>query len=130
MARSALKEMDTVVETACADVISYGDALERTLEALIPLGDRHSFLATEAVSGDAELDAAYKAAQDETRDWVVAAKKEGVFDPNVPTAWIVKAYDHLLYAAWESVKAGEITQAQASQLAWRTLTLGLRQATS
>ncbi|MEC7289588.1 MAG: hypothetical protein VXW22_05800, partial [Pseudomonadota bacterium] len=62
---------------------------------------------------------------DETTDMINRAKREGLFDKSVPTAWIVQAYDHLLYAGWESVKAGETTPDQAADLAWRTLINGL-----
>ena len=53
------------------------------------------------------------------------AKGEGLFDSTVPTSWIMQAFDHLLYAGWESVGAGETTPDQAADLAWRTLTSGL-----
>jgi len=43
----------------------------------------------------------------------------------ISTAWIVQAFDYLLMAAWESVRAGDVTRAQAADLAWQTLTCGL-----
>ena len=58
-------------------------------------------------------------------EMVDAAKGEGLFDTAVPTTWIVQAFDHLMYAGWESVKAGKTTQDQAAALAWRTLIHGL-----
>jgi len=121
----AIKEMDDAVEKACADVKSYSEVARLALQALIPLGDRHGFLALEGETDDPELQAAYAKEQRETAEMVDAAKGEGLFDTAVPTSWIVQAYDHLMYAGWESVKAGETTQDQAASLAWRTLIYGL-----
>lgn len=128
LAMLAMEEMDQAAEAACEEASSYGDALRRMLAVLIPLGDRHGFLATEPLENDPDMVAAYKRQMNETREMIEAAKKEGTFDRAVPTSWIAQSYDHLLYAGWESVKAGEVTKAQAVDLAWRTLTKGLGEA--
>lgn len=125
LALIATEEMDEAAEAACKNAASYGDAFQRMLKALIPLGDRHGFLAREPIEDDPEIAAEFKRQADETRAMIEEAKREGVFDPHVPTDWINQAFDHLLYAAWESVKAGEVTHEQAADLAWRTLTKGL-----
>ena len=125
LALVALQDMDEAVEAACADVESHSEALRLSLAALIPLGDRYGFLSLEPLDGDPEIAKAYQRQMDETRAAVEQAKREGTFDRAVPTAWITQAYDNLLYAAWESVRAGEATHAQAADLAWRTLTNGL-----
>ena len=125
LAKIASKEMEVAIEAACADATSYSDVARRSLQALIPLGDRHGFLALEPFSDDPEMQAAYAKEQQETADMVDAAKGEGLFDPSVPTSWIVQAFDHLMYAGWESVHAGETTHDQAAALAWRTLIHGL-----
>ncbi len=125
LAQIAMNEMDVAVETACAGAASYSEAARLALQALIPLGDRHGFLALETFSEDPEMQAAFEQDQRETAEMIDAAKTEGLFDKSVPTAWIVQAYDHLIYAGWESVKAGESTAEQAATLAWRTLTNGL-----
>ncbi len=125
LALTAIEEMDDAAEAACEKAQSYGDALRLALTALIPLGDRQGFLAGEPVDNDPEIAAAFERQMDETRDMVEEAKREGLFDRAVPTDWITQAFDHLLYAAWESVKSGETTHAQAAALAWRTLTTGL-----
>ncbi|MCY4334201.1 MAG: hypothetical protein OXC60_05955, partial [Litoreibacter sp.] len=51
---------------------------------------------------------------------------EGAFDATVPTEWIVEAYENLTYAAWSLVRSGEATPKQAAELAWRTLSRGLK----
>ncbi len=125
LAARAIEEMDAAVAAACADSASAGDALRDSLQALIPLGDRHGFLAHEDVEQDDAMQAEFARLQRETLEWVDAAKQEGVFDAAVPSDWIVRAYDFLLYAAWDSVHAEEATPKQAAELAWRTLTSGL-----
>ncbi|MFN3213053.1 MAG: TetR/AcrR family transcriptional regulator [Henriciella sp.] len=125
LSKIASKEMEEAVETACADAASYSEVARLALKALIPLGDRHGFLALESFADDPETQAAFAKEQQETAEMVEAAKGEGLFDTAVPTSWIVQAYDHLMYAGWESVKSGETTHEQAATLAWRTLIHGL-----
>ncbi|MEM7660643.1 MAG: helix-turn-helix domain-containing protein [Pseudomonadota bacterium] len=125
LALIAIDEMDTVAEAACENVSSHAQAFQQMLTALIPLGDRHGFLALEPINDDPDISAAFARQQRETQEMVEDAKTEGLFDKGVPTSWITQAFDHLLYAAWESVKSGETTHKQAADLAWRTLTTGL-----
>ncbi|WOE76291.1 TetR/AcrR family transcriptional regulator [Alterisphingorhabdus coralli] len=125
LGKTALREMEDAAETACTDVLSHSEALRRTLEALIPLGDRYRFLMREQIEEHPEILAELERQQREMRDMINEAKAEGLFDTAVPTAWIAQAYDNLLYAAWEAVKAQDLTPTQASTLAWQTLTKGL-----
>lgn len=125
LALQANQEMDDAVDTACAPAKSYSEAVRLALQALIPLGDRHGFLALELFADDADMQAEFARQSRETADLMDAAKREGLFDKAVPTSWIVQAFDHLIYAGWESVSAGETTPDQAADLAWRTLTNGL-----
>ncbi|MEM9168610.1 MAG: helix-turn-helix domain-containing protein [Pseudomonadota bacterium] len=129
LALVALDEMDAAADKACEAAETYAEALRLSLGALIPLGDRYGFLANEPFDDDPAIAAAYERQMSEMRDMVEDAKREGAFDRDAPTAWIVQAFDHLLYAAWESVKAGDATHAQAADLAWRTLTTGLGRTT-
>ncbi|MEO1647650.1 MAG: TetR/AcrR family transcriptional regulator [Pseudomonadota bacterium] len=125
MARVAIREMDAAVEAACEDVSSSGDALRQILTALIPLGDRYQFLLRETVEDDEEIAAAFDKQKREMLELVSAAKDEGLFDTSTPTSWIARVFDNILYSAWESVSAQELTPSQASTLAWQTLTQGL-----
>ncbi|MEM1132044.1 MAG: helix-turn-helix domain-containing protein [Pseudomonadota bacterium] len=125
LGKTALEEMEAAAEAACANVPSHSEALRCTLEALIPLGDRYRFLMREQIEDNPEIIAELDRQQREMHDMINAAKDEGLFDTTVPTAWIAQAYDNLLYAAWEAVKAQDLTPAQASTLAWQTLTQGL-----
>lgn len=125
LALQANQEMDEAIDVACTPAETYSEAVRLALQALIPLGDRHGFLALELFSGNAEMQAEFARQSRETAELVEAAKREGLFDKAVPTSWIVQAFDHLIYAGWESVSAGKTTPDQAADLAWRTLTNGL-----
>ncbi|MEL8055679.1 MAG: TetR/AcrR family transcriptional regulator [Pseudomonadota bacterium] len=125
LARIAISEMDDAVEEACKDAKTHSEALEISMRVLIPLGNRHSFLAQVPFDEADGLSQEFERLDRETLDLVEEAKAEGLFADAVPTAWIVQAYNHLLYAAWESVRTGETTQDQAVALAWQTLTTGL-----
>ena len=125
LCKTALREMDKAAEDACNEAIAHSDALRLSLEALIPLGDRYRFLSRESAEDHPDIAQELERQQAETRALVEGAKVEGVFAPSIPTDWIVQAYDHMLYAAWESVIAGEATPKQAATLAWQTLTQGL-----
>lgn len=126
LARIAIQEMDSAIEAACANVTSAGEGLRKAMAALIPLGDRHGFLAHEQLDYDDAIELEFVRIREETAEWIDAAKLEGVFDQHIPTEWINRAYDYLLYCAWDSVRNEEATAKQAADLAWRTLTTGLK----
>ena len=125
LAQTAMRELDEAIEAAVTDATSYTEALRISLTAIIPLADRQWFLARELVEHDPEVMAGYQRQVRDLAEAIDVAKDEGSFGPDVPTSWIVQAFDHLLYAAWESVRMGEATASQAAALAWRTLTSGL-----
>ena len=125
LAQTAIVEMDEAADDACRDAKSYGDAMRLTLGALIPLANRYGFLSSEPVEDDPDIKSEFDRQLKETREMVEGAKSEGLFDSVVPTEWIAQAYEYLLYAAWENVNTGALTAAQAGDLAWKTLTVGL-----
>jgi len=125
LALLAIKEIDQAVEQASANSMSAKAALKDIFVALIPLGDRHGFLAHDSIEPDQLVQAEFDRMQRETEELVAAAQAEGAFGSDVPISWIVRSYDYLLYAAWESVGAEDVTIKQAAELGWRTLTSGL-----
>lgn len=126
LAKIAMTELDEAVNQATANATTYEEGFRLSLFAIVPLANRQWFLANEGLEADPEIAAAYDAGLEELRSDVEKAKKEGVFDPNVPTAWIVEAHENLIYAAWSLVRSGEATPKQAAELAWRTLSQGLK----
>ena len=125
LALIAIAEMDEAADVATRNAPTYAEAIRQLFQALIPLANRHSFLAGEPIEDDPKVAAEFRRQAEEMSELIDAAKEEGLFDPAIPTHWIVQAFDHLLYAGWESVYAEETTAKQAADLAWRTLTKGV-----
>ena len=126
LAFTAMEELDRAVEEKTAGAETYEDGLRLAFHAMVPLANRQWFLANEGLEADEEIAAAYRRSLDELREDVEAAKAEGAFAAEVPTAWIVEAIENLTYAAWSLVRAGEATPKQAADFAWRTLSQGLK----
>ncbi|MEX0370342.1 MAG: TetR/AcrR family transcriptional regulator [Tateyamaria sp.] len=122
---TAARELDAAVQTATASCQTYTEALEVALVAILPLAARQMFLATEPAIHDPRVAEVYAAQTRDLAHDIDMAKTEGTFDANVPTEWIVQAYENLIYAGWAMVVAGEATPKQAAAFAWRTLTKGL-----
>lgn len=124
----ALKEVETKANEASAAAASHTDALKRIMTAMIPLGDRHWFLAQESIGQSEVVTATESRHKIEFSAAIEKAKKEGAFHKDCPTPWIATTYDHLIHAAWEMVREGHVTHKQAANLAWATLIKGLKQA--
>ena len=119
-----IQEMNAAVG---ADQTAGLPALERLrsmFQAVIPLGDRYSFLSIESPD-DASMRQGYRA----QLRWVAALvedlKEQGNIDRDVPTRWVVAQIDQLVWAAWNGIAEGYLTNDEASQLAVRTLIDGL-----
>ncbi len=126
LARIASDELEEAIEIATSNASSHTEGLQQALAAMIPLADRQWFLAHEPVDKDEEVATAYQAGLDELATEIEAARAEGTFAQDVPTVWLVEAYENLIYAAWTLVRNGDATPDQASGLAWRTLTQGMK----
>lgn len=125
LALRAYQEMDIAADKAAEPATSYAEALRFILEALIPLGDRHGFLAHFGFEGDQELASEIARQARETREMIDAAREEGVFDASIPTRWIERVIDAAIMTGWDSVRAEETTPSQASSLAWTSLISGV-----
>ena len=125
LAKAAMSELNAAIEDATREAQSYTEGLRLALEAMLPLGARHMFLATALYDVDPELKAAYAKDKADMLADIVEAQHEGGFDPNLPPEWIAETYIHMLYAGWSLVQAEEATPKQAAALAWRSLTKGL-----
>ena len=84
--RQCMREVDAAAEAAVGGAASAGETLARTLEAVIPLGDRYHFLAS-VVSDDADLEARYEADLAWLARLVDGLKAEGVLAADVPRTW-------------------------------------------
>jgi len=129
LVQQAQRETEQAADRAGEKAASYSDALRKILQAMILLGDRHWFLAHESMGDFPEIRAEYDRQKSEFGDVIEAARNEGLFHASCPLEWILQTYDHLIHAGWEMVRAGHVTHTQAADLAWLTLTNGLKKAT-
>ncbi len=128
LTRQAMRETAHAADMASRNALSYSAAIRKIFKAIIPLGDRHWFLAHEPLQALPDVCAQTKKQESEFIKLVEKAKKEGLFHSSCPTEWFVLTYDHLIHAAWEMVRKGHATDAQAADIAWTTLIQGLKKA--
>lgn len=121
MTTIAIAELDAAVDQAVATAETHTEGLRLALRAMVPLGPRQWFLNTDAGVGDGEVQASIAEGRAELIAAIDAAKSEGCFDPQTPSAWIAEAFDALLYMAWTMVRSELATTDQAADFAWKML---------
>ena len=124
--RQCMNEVDAATDKAVKDARTARERLARMLEAVIPLGDRYHFLATEAFD-DTGLQARHEADLEWLGCLVDELRDEGAVAPDVPRGWAVANIDAQVWLAWSEVAAGNLAPADAAGLAFRTLLQGLGQ---
>ncbi len=122
----AIDETERAADTASQHASSYAEALQLIFKAIIPLGNRHWFLAQEHEPGDRTIKRKLEQQNKAMNKVINHAKTEGLFSSELPNDWIIQTYDHMIHAAWEMVRTGQATIDQATQLAWQTLINGLK----
>ena len=124
VARQCMDEMDAALEGALEGAGSARERLSKTLEAIVPLGDRYHFLAIEAFE-DQGLQERHEADLEWLGHLVDELKEEGVIAADVPRTWAIANIDAQVWLAWSEVATGNIAPANAADLAFRTLLEGL-----
>ena len=124
LAEICIEETNEAVAATLDQGASAGRQLQSMFEAVIPLGDRYSFL-YRADIGDEHTTAEYRSQLERVASLVRRLKSEGAVAADVPTAWVVAQIDQLVWCAWNEVASGRIAAADAANLAARTLLHGL-----
>jgi len=128
LALSCIAKIDEVTEPIRDEDLSAAEALRRVLDVVVPLGDRFRVVGDErAYVHDPAVRAGYLRHMDELGDLVNELKQEGVISADIPTAWVVKTIEALIYAAWSSASDGYIAHRDAASLVYRTIIDGLGQ---
>ena len=125
LAKIALTELEEAVEKATINAQSHTDGLRLSLNAIIPLANRQWFLSQDAIETNPEIVEGYDKSVTELHAEIEAAKAEGSVAKDIPTLWVAKTYENLIYAAWTMVREEEATPSQAADLAWRTFLKGI-----
>ena len=122
VAQICLEEMRDAVGDTVHPQAGARERLRAMFEAVVPLGDRYSFLHRETVPDAA---AGYRAQLDWAAALVADLKAEGDIAPDVPSTWVVGQIDQLVWTAWNQVAGGRVAAADAASLCVRTLLEGL-----
>lgn len=125
LAHQALDELNTAADQAAEGAETYLEAFERGLKAIIPLANRQLLLDHENPERDPSVAAAYRASRDQLIADIKAAQDAGEIRADQPPIWIATLFDGVTYAAWSLIREEELTQTQASQLAWESLLKGI-----
>ena len=120
-----IEEMNVAVRSEQAVSKGAVDRLRSALRAVIPLGDRYSFLGS-IVSNDSMLLESYEAQLDWVETLVKDLKEQGEISKDVPSPWVVAQIDQLVWSAWNAMANGYLTTDEATELAMRSLLDGLR----
>ena len=123
-ARQCRDEIDAATAGALEDARTARDRLSRMLRAVVPLGDRYHFLASETVD-DEDARKRYERDLDWLADLVADLEADGVIAADVPRSWVVANIDAQVWLAWSEVAAGNLAPVHAADLVLRTLLEGL-----
>ncbi len=115
--RTGLQQLSAALADAALDRRGPRDALRVLCEILVPFGDRlHFLLASPEVASDrvfADAERAVDARILPVLERCVATK---VLDRRIPQAWLFRAFEALLYAAWTAVATGDLARNEAPSL--------------
>ena len=120
----SILETDQAVMSSINERMTAFEQLDAMLRAVIPLGDRYHFLATEFSTAE-ELHQKYQKELSWLADLVHQLRLERVVAQDVPIHWAVAQIDQIVWTAWREVGEGRVASADAPNLALRTFTRGL-----
>lgn len=121
----AIRITDEAGDHIMKQATSASHALQMSIEAMVPLGDRFYFLTRLPDFYDPEVEKELQRQNQEMVSLIKAVQKEGAIDKKLPAQWAMEVFNGLIYAAWTSISQGDLKAEQASQLAYRTLLNGL-----
>ena len=121
-----IEETNEAVRSVDAVDAPPAQRLRAMFDAIVPLGDRYSFLSAETAD-DEVVRAGYRAQLDWTAALVEQLKEAGEIAPDEPTRWVVGQIDQLVWTAWKAVSDGYLDAPEVADLAQRTLIDGLKQ---
>ncbi len=126
IALQSIEDTSTATNGIYVGVHSYREAFSRMIDALLPLGASYHFLSREfAALGDPEVFEATKKQDEEFFALIDEAKGAGEIDSTLPTRWIARHFDGVLWLAWTELAEGYVASRDAPKLAFRTFWGGI-----
>ncbi|MBE9398941.1 TetR/AcrR family transcriptional regulator [Pontibacterium sp. N1Y112] len=121
----ALKTMDEAVSHIYWTAKSSAEALEMTINAMVPLGDRLYFLTRIGEVTDKQVTKEMTRQNKDMLQLIEGAQKEGVLDATVTPRWINGVFTGLICTAWDAMAQDQVSANEAASLVSRSLLKGL-----
>ena len=126
LAVEAIRATDEAAEGIFVGAATYAEAFRRLLGAMIPLGATYHFLSREmGLYDDETVMAEARRQEQQMADLIDAAKAVGEITSALPTRWVAKQFDLVVWLAWS--EAGETDQdpAELTEIAFHSFWSGV-----
>jgi AcrR family transcriptional regulator len=101
------------------------DALRRLVDGLIAVGDRYRFLQNEAETRPEEDRKREEELSQPVFAMILRGQRSGELAADVNPRWVTRTLEALIRSALRGITERELTQAEASELVWRTTLRGV-----
>ena len=117
LARKCLEETDELVEPIKAANLRGREAIEASIDVLMPMADRFKFLLNLwSIAGhDKVVRKIYKRQLDELEDLIEQAKQQSEIAEDAPTVWVASVFDSLLTTSWQMIKNDIMSPDEAAE---------------
>ncbi|BBM83726.1 TetR/AcrR family transcriptional regulator [Candidatus Uabimicrobium amorphum] len=121
----SIKETNIAIQPIYDDGLSSEEALRKTLDNIIPLGDRFHFLIYESMHyKDREIEKAHEEQIEELYKFMEVLRKDDLI--SMDATWALYVFDALIWAAWSAIEEGDVARKKASGLVLQTFLSGLQ----
>ncbi len=126
IADAALESSEDLALRAADGSASAGETLERMMRGLVEMGAGYSFLASVPPSDlGADQRMRYERQVATLRELVEQARAERSIGIDLPSRWVARFYEGLIYIAWAALARGDIAANDAAELAVRSFRSGV-----
>jgi AcrR family transcriptional regulator len=101
------------------------DALRRLIDGLVAVGDRYRFLQNEAETGRESNRKREQELGKPVGEMILRGQESGELAPDVSPLWFTLTLEALIRSVLRAITEGNLTQAEASELIYRTTLKGL-----
>jgi AcrR family transcriptional regulator len=120
------REVGVAEATASGDPEVLAGTLRRLVERYVATIDEYGFALTDdVVAGNDDVREWIERLEEQGVEFIAAAQRAGVLDPDLPARWISDALYGLLIGARDSLRAGNVARRDLADLVVRTLLRGV-----